>query len=75
MITSLPVLMLAFVYCVWDQYRRCRLHRARALRERVAYMLWVVANLEDDPGPLVGLVPPPYAREWNPCHPANGESR
>lgn len=69
MVTSLPVFALAFLYCAWDHYRRCRLLRAHVLRQRVAYLLWVVANLEDEPGTLVGFGPPPYARQWAPPTP------
>jgi hypothetical protein len=36
------------VYCVWDVYLAARKQRERRLRERVCYMLWVMATGIDD---------------------------
>jgi hypothetical protein len=32
------------MYCIWNAYRQFCLRRERVLHERVAYMLWVMAN-------------------------------
>jgi hypothetical protein len=32
------------IYYIWHVYLQSRLRGKRTLRERVAYMLWVVAN-------------------------------
>ena len=45
--TSLPTLTVSILYCVWNAYRASRLCRERKLRERVAYMLWVIATEVD----------------------------
>jgi hypothetical protein len=44
LITSAPVLAVSALYCLWNAYRVAQLRRQRRLRERVAYMLWVVAT-------------------------------
>jgi hypothetical protein len=41
---SYPTVAVSTIYCIWPAYRRALLQRERALRERVAYMLWVLAN-------------------------------
>ncbi|MCS6852112.1 MAG: hypothetical protein NZ700_13200 [Gemmataceae bacterium] len=47
---AMPTLAVAVIYCIWHRasvYLRAR--RERVLRERVTYMLWVMANqIEDD---------------------------
>ncbi|MBI1916765.1 MAG: hypothetical protein HYS12_18825 [Planctomycetes bacterium] len=45
--TSLPTLTVSILYCAWNAYRSARLQRERKLRERVAYMLWVIATEVD----------------------------
>ena len=47
MIPTLPTLAISTIYCLWYAYQRTRLQQQRVLRERVAYMLWVVANQMD----------------------------
>ena len=42
---STPTLAVALIYCIWQRYCQVRLRKERILRERVAYMLWVIANL------------------------------
>jgi hypothetical protein len=42
---SAPTLAVALIYCIWQRYCQARLRQERTLRERVAYMLWVMANL------------------------------
>jgi hypothetical protein len=44
MFSCLPTLAVSAIYCVWYSYQAERLRRDRVLRERVAYMLWVVAS-------------------------------
>jgi hypothetical protein len=41
---SYPTLAVSTIYGVWLAYRRALLQRERTLRERVAYMLWVLAS-------------------------------
>jgi hypothetical protein len=48
MIPTLPTLAVSTIYCVWFAYQRTRLlQQQRVLRERVAYMLWMVASQMD----------------------------
>jgi hypothetical protein len=44
LVPSAAALTISTIYCVWNSWhvRRCR--HARALRERVAYMLWKAAD-------------------------------
>jgi hypothetical protein len=39
-----PTLAVSTIYCIWQAYRRALAQRERVLRERVAYMLWVLAE-------------------------------
>jgi hypothetical protein len=32
------------IYCIWRVYVQAQVRRQRTLRERVTYMLWVMAN-------------------------------
>jgi hypothetical protein len=43
-VATMPTLAVAAVYCVWNAYEAFRRRKARTLRERVTYMLWVMAN-------------------------------
>jgi hypothetical protein len=43
-LVSLPTLAVAVIYCFWNGYRVSLARRERALRHRVAYMLWVMAD-------------------------------
>lgn len=44
-IQTLPVLAVSAIYCLWQTHHRCeQQRRQRELRERVAYLLWVVAE-------------------------------
>jgi hypothetical protein len=42
-LTALPTVAVATVYCFWNLYLTRKL-RERKLRERVTYMLWVMAT-------------------------------
>ena len=44
LLTALPTLTVSAIYCVWNLYRVAQRQRQRRLRERVAYLLWVVAT-------------------------------
>ena len=47
---SLSTLAVSAIYCIWQAYVRYELvARQRQLRERVAYMLWVMAQSIDGP--------------------------
>jgi hypothetical protein len=41
---SVAALAVASIYYVWKAYFQFQLLRERTLRDRVAYMLWVVAT-------------------------------
>jgi hypothetical protein len=41
---TVPTLTLSLIYCLYANYRQERRHRQRVLRERVTYMLWVMAR-------------------------------
>jgi hypothetical protein len=48
MIPSVATVAVSMIYCLWDAYRRINPQpRHRLLRERVAYMLWVMAGQLD----------------------------
>jgi hypothetical protein len=47
MCAALPAVTVSTIYCLYDACRREKRRRERLLRERVAYMLWVMAS-EDD---------------------------
>jgi len=44
LVTALPTLTVSVLYCFWNFYRLVQYQRQRRLRERVAYMLWIVAT-------------------------------
>jgi hypothetical protein len=48
MTSTLPTLMVTAVYYLWHVYQREKLRRGRLLRERVTYMLWVIAQGIDE---------------------------
>lgn len=49
LVSSIPTLAISTIYCIWHANRLRQQRRERILRERVTYMLWVLANsLEDD---------------------------
>jgi len=43
-IFSYPTLAVSLIYCLWNFYFRSQ-WQERTFRERVAYMLWVMANM------------------------------
>jgi hypothetical protein len=47
LLMSLPTLSVSAIFCIWSAYQRY-LQRNRVLRERVAYLLWVMATCLDD---------------------------
>jgi hypothetical protein len=44
-ISTVPTLAVSVIYCLWYAHLRVRLAHQHRLRERVAYMLWVMAHL------------------------------
>jgi hypothetical protein len=48
MLTALPTIVVTSIYYFYHVCRREQLRRARVLRERVAYMLWVIAQDPED---------------------------
>jgi hypothetical protein len=48
---SVPTLAVSLIYCCYHAYLQALRPRDRLLRERVAYMLWVMAGCgSPDPG-------------------------
>jgi hypothetical protein len=45
----LATLSIAQIYNLWQIYQRGLFRRRRAIRERVAFMLWVMAQEDDGP--------------------------
>jgi hypothetical protein len=41
---SVATLAVAAIYCVWRAYFQLQLRQQRTLYERVAYMIWTLAN-------------------------------
>jgi hypothetical protein len=41
---SVQTLAVATIYCIWRAYREASERRQTDLRDRVTYMLWVMAN-------------------------------
>jgi hypothetical protein len=41
---SYPTLAVSAIYCIWNAYLRLRVKQERQLRQRVAFMLWVMVN-------------------------------
>ncbi len=58
MFAAVPTLAVGLIYCLWYTMRLELLRRQRLLRERVAYLLWVVAHQEEEPCPEFS---PPHA--------------
>jgi hypothetical protein len=67
LLASLPTLSVSAIFCIWSAYQRFR-QRNRVLRERVAYLLWVVATCVDDGGDT----PPRLRSLLTPMHEPNG---
>ena len=44
MVSTLPTLLVTAIYYCWHVYHREQRRRIRLLRERVTYMLWVMAG-------------------------------
>jgi hypothetical protein len=40
----IPTLSVAIIYLIWRSYERFQWRKDRVLRERVTYMLWVMAQ-------------------------------
>jgi hypothetical protein len=49
MVATFPTLAVSAIFCIWNAYRQARLRRERLLRQRVAYMLWIVATRDMKP--------------------------
>ncbi len=45
--SAVTTLAVTAIYYIWRAYDLSRVYRERTLRERVAYMLWVMANQVD----------------------------
>jgi hypothetical protein len=41
---SIAALVVGAIFYVWRAYEQVRVRRARSVRQRVAYMLWVMAT-------------------------------
>jgi hypothetical protein len=47
MVSLFPTLVVSIIFCLWAISRRAHLQRKRLIRERVAYMLWEMAQQTD----------------------------
>jgi hypothetical protein len=47
LLSTVPTLAVSVIYCLWHVQFHVRLMQQRRLRQRVAYMLWVMAQLSD----------------------------
>lgn len=45
---SIAILAVTVVYCFWRSYLEVARRRQQLLRERVAYLLWVAADVDED---------------------------
>jgi hypothetical protein len=45
---SAAALAVAVIFYTWRAWNQVNYHRQRLLHERVAYMLWVIANREEN---------------------------
>jgi hypothetical protein len=45
--TSYMALAVSTIYILWRNYSSARMQHERTLRDRVTYMLWVMANQGD----------------------------
>jgi hypothetical protein len=43
-VLTYPTLAVSAIYCLWQVYQRAIVLRERVLRERVVYMLWILAE-------------------------------
>jgi hypothetical protein len=41
---SSPALAIALIFSIWQRYFQFRLRQQRTLRERITYLLWVIAQ-------------------------------
>jgi len=46
--SSAAALAVAVIFYTWRAWQQVQFRRERLLRERVAYMLWVMANQEEN---------------------------
>ena len=44
MMTSMATIAISTIYTLWQSYRQTQMRRQDQLRERVAFMLWQMAN-------------------------------
>lgn len=44
LVMSYPTLAVSAIYCIWNTYLRLRVKQEQTLRQRVAFMLWVMVN-------------------------------
>ena len=48
LVCSIALLAVTVIYLFWRSYLQSLYRRQRALRERVAYLLWIAAGAEED---------------------------
>jgi hypothetical protein len=48
LVGSIATLAVAVIFYIWQLYNRIRMQKQRHLRKRVAYMLWVMANEDEE---------------------------
>jgi len=48
LVGSIATLAVSIIFYTWQLYSQIRVQKQRTLRERVAFMLWVMANEDED---------------------------
>jgi hypothetical protein len=53
-VPSVAAVAVSTIFCLWQSYQRAQQRQKRVLHERVAFMLWQAAHVEDreKPAPL-----------------------
>jgi hypothetical protein len=47
LIPSVAAVTVSTIFCLWQSYQRAQLRQKRTLHERVAFMLWRAAHVEE----------------------------
>ncbi len=53
-VCQLATVAIAALYCTWRMHHRGLLRKERLMRERVTWMLWVMAQRNEGPKPSMG---------------------
>ena len=56
---SIAILMVTVIYLFWRAYLQAALRRRQVLRERLAYLLWVLADMDETDLAMADLLDKP----------------